>query len=134
LIEKQSSSMTKTKITVLISGNGSNLQALIDDKDKRLTNTTIIRVISNRKGAYGLTRAKQANILTGYHNLLTYKRKYDNQDSKAREEYDADLAEMILKDEPDLIVCAGFMHVLSPRFLQPLEEKKVAIINLHPGL
>lgn len=126
--------MSKTRITVLISGNGSNLQALIDDKNQKLANTTIVRVISNRKGAYGLTRAKQANIPTEYHNLLTYKRKYDNEDSKAREEYDADLAELILKDEPDLIVCAGFMHVLSPRFLQPLEQKKVAIINLHPGV
>ena len=124
----------KTKITVLISGNGSNLQALIDDVDKKLTNTTIIRVISNRKGAYGLTRASNAGIPTEYKNLLSYKRKYEGKDDqKAREEYDEDLAELILKDEPDLIVCAGFMHVLSPMFLEPLENKGVAIINLHPG-
>jgi phosphoribosylglycinamide formyltransferase len=127
--------MSETKITVLISGNGSNLQALIDDVDKKLTNTRIVRVISNRKGAYGLTRASKAGIPTEYHNLLSYKRKHAGQnDPEAREEYDADLAELILKDEPDLVVCAGFMHVLSPKFLQPLEEKNVAIINLHPGL
>ena len=126
--------MSKTKITVLISGNGSNLQALIDDVDKKLTNTTIVRVISNRKSAFGLTRASKAGIPTKYHNLLAYKRKHEGQDQKAREEYDADLAELILNDEPDLVVCAGFMHVLSPKFLQPLEEKNVAIINLHPGM
>lgn len=126
--------MSKVKITVLISGNGSNLQALIDDSDEKLTDTTIVRVISNRKGAFGLQRASKAGIPTEYHNLLAYKRKYENQDQKAREEYDVDLADLILKDQPDLVVCAGFMHVLSPKFLQPLEEKKVAIINLHPAL
>jgi phosphoribosylglycinamide formyltransferase len=125
--------MSKTRITVLISGNGSNLQALIDDEDQKLTDTTIIRVISNRKGAFGLTRAENAGIPTAYHNLLSYKRKHDGQDQRAREEYDADLSDLILKDEPDLVVCAGFMHVLSPRFLEPLEQKKIAIINLHPG-
>jgi phosphoribosylglycinamide formyltransferase len=127
--------MPKTKITILISGNGSNLQALIDDADRKLIDTSIVRVISNRKSAYGLTRASKANIPTSYHNLLNYKRKYEGQDDqRAREEYDADLAELILKDEPELVVCAGFMHVLSPRFLEPLERKRVAIINLHPGL
>ena len=125
----------KIKLTVLISGNGSNLQALIDDPDKKLTDTTILRVFSNRKGAYGLTRAEKSGIPTTYHNLLAYKRKYEGKDDqKAREEYDADLAEMILEDGPDVVVCAGFMHVLSPRFLGPLEEKGVAIINLHPGM
>jgi phosphoribosylglycinamide formyltransferase len=126
--------MSKTRIAVLISGNGSNLQALIDDVDQKLTDTSIIRVISNRKGAFGFIRAEKAGIPTAYHNLLSYKRKYEGQDLKAREEYDADLANLILKDEPDLVVCAGFMHVLSPMFLEPLKERKVGIINLHPGM
>lgn len=90
-------------------------------------------MISNRKGAYGLTRASQAGIPTAYHNLLAYKKKFEGDEKRAREEYDADLAELILRDEPDLVVCAGFMHVLSPRFLNPLEERGVGIINLHPG-
>ncbi|KIW03220.1 phosphoribosylglycinamide formyltransferase [Verruconis gallopava] len=126
--------MSKLRITVLISGNGSNLQALIDDVDQKLADTVIVRVISNRKGAYGLVRAEKAGIPTAYHNLLSYKRKYQDQEQKAREEYDADLAELILKDEPNLVVCAGFMHVLSPKFLEPLEKNNVSIINLHPAL
>lgn len=60
----------KTRISVLISGNGTNLQALIDAKENVLQNCTIVRVISNRKAAYGLTRAKEANIPTAYHNVI----------------------------------------------------------------
>ena len=50
----------------------------------------------------------------------------------AREKYDADLADIVLADDPDIIICAGWMHVLSPKFLDPLAAKKVPIINLHP--
>jgi len=124
---------SKIRITVLISGNGSNLQSLIDDKSQALTSTSIIRVISNRKSAHGLTRASNASIPTAYHNLIAYRKRFPGDDQKAREEYDRDLAELILKDDPDLVVCAGFMHVLSTRFLEPLEEREVRIINLHPG-
>ena len=127
------SAQQKTRLTVLISGNGTNLQALIDDTDKKLTSCSIVRVISNRKAAHGLTRAQKANIPVAYHNLVSYRKQFSHDDSKAREEYDKDLAELVLKDRPDLVVCAGFMHVLSPRFLEPLGEKRVAIINLHPG-
>lgn len=52
----------------------------------------------------------------------------------AREEYDAELARLVLQDTPDLVVCLGFMHVVSPKFLGPLEEARLKIINLHPAL
>jgi phosphoribosylglycinamide formyltransferase len=52
----------------------------------------------------------------------------------AREKYDADLADLVLADEPDIVICAGWMHVLSPKFLDPLAAKKVPVINLHPAL
>jgi phosphoribosylglycinamide formyltransferase len=52
----------------------------------------------------------------------------------AREKYDADLADMVMADEPDIVICAGWMHVLSPKFLDPLAAKKVPVINLHPAL
>jgi phosphoribosylglycinamide formyltransferase len=126
-------SMPETKITVLISGSGTNLQALIDNLPKVVPSSKIVRVISNRKAAYGLTRAQNANISTAYHNLLSFKKKYPDDEAKAREEYDKELAALILKDEPDVVVCAGFMHILSPGFLVPLEDKGVSIINLHPG-
>lgn len=133
------SSPPPTKITVLISGNGSNLQALIDaTTNGLLPSISIIRVISNKKGAYGLTRASNASIPTTYHNLIAGKYHKSGETDKAivaaaRERYDEDLAKIVLEDQPDLVVCAGFMHVLAPTFLQPLDEAGVPVINLHPA-
>ena len=166
------------KITVLISGSGTNLQALIDacalsshplsqspssatrtplslaadpstssqvPKPTLPPHTSIVHVLSNRKAAYGLHRAASAHIPTTYHNLLAYKKTTNNpsaDDAAARDRYDADLATLILHNPnltiptPDLIVCAGFMHVLSPSFLRTLttHTPPIPIINLHPAL
>ena len=131
-----------TKVTVFISGNGTNLQALIDAiRDEKL-DSKIVHVISNRKNAFGLQRAEIAGIPTSYHNLLKYKSAYPSTEEgvrAAREEYDAALADLVLKDEsdrprPDLICCLGFLHVLSRQFLDPIYEAKIKIINLHPAL
>ena len=127
----------ETRITVLISGSGTNLQALINAQEKVLpSGSKIIRVISNKKDAFGITRAQAAHIPTSYHNLLKYKKdpQHEGDVSKARVAYDEDLAKMVLSDEPHLVVCAGFMHILSPGFLEPLEKGGVKIINLHPGM
>lgn len=129
-----------TKLTVLISGNGSNLQALIDAcASSLLPSTRIVRVISNKKMAYGLQRATHAGIPTAYHNLVAGKyhasgEKDASVKDAARERYDADLASLVLADSPDLVVCAGFMHVLKPTFLDPLVAANVPVINLHPAL
>lgn len=125
------------RTTVLISGNGSNLQAVIDKVATNQLDLNIVRVLSNRKDAFGLERARKANIPTQYHNLVKYKKQHPATPEgvqAAREEYDAELARLILADEPELVVCLGFMHVLSPRFLEPLESARVRIINLHPAL
>ncbi|KAF8475927.1 formyl transferase [Kalaharituber pfeilii] len=124
------------RILVLISGNGSNLQALIDatTSSPRSLPATIIHVISNKKSAYGLTRAANASIPTTYHNLVPYKRAHQEDVPAARRAYDADLASIILTHSPDLIVCAGWMHILSPAFLTPLADAGIDIINLHPAL
>lgn len=125
------------RTTILISGNGSNLQAVIDKVAAQQLNANIVRVLSNRKDAYGLERARKANIPTQYHNLVKYKKQQPATPEgvqAAREEYDAELARLILADQPELVVCLGFMHVLSPRFLEPLEAANVRIINLHPAL
>lgn len=126
-----------TRVTVLISGSGTNLQALIDAQQasKFVEPVGIVRVISNRKAAYGLERAKKAGIPTEYHNLKAYKDRQSPDDAgvaAARKEYDAHLANIILNDKPDLVVCAGWMHIFSDATLKPLEEKGVWIINLHP--
>lgn len=133
---------TPIRLTVLISGNGSNLQAVIDEINKgnggKLPNTHIVRVLSNRKTAYGLERATKAGIPTIYHNLLKYKKAHPSTTPEgiqaAREEYDAELARLVIADKPDLVACLGFMHVLSTRFLQPLEDEGIRIVNLHPAL
>ncbi|CAF9930321.1 hypothetical protein IMSHALPRED_008146 [Imshaugia aleurites] len=119
------------RITVLISGNGTNLQALIDAREDTLKNCSIVRVISNRRIAHGLVRAKDASIPTHYLNLLPYKAKFSE---NARTEYDKDLAALVLADKPDLVVCAGFMNILNDTFLDPLADAHVPIINLHPAL
>lgn len=122
------------RITVMISGSGTNLQALIDAiKNNTLPNASIIRVISNRAKAYGLERARNASIPTAYHNLVKYK-KNGVDEQLARSEYDGDLAQLVLHDAPDLVVCAGWMHVLAPSFLDPVSEAGVEVINLHPAL
>lgn len=126
-----------THLTVLISGNGTNLQTVIDKIEVRQLPATIVRVISNRKNAYGLERAKQAGIPTLYHNLLPYKKSHPPTDQgvqAAREEYDAELAKLVLQDSPALVVCLGFLHVLTRSFLDPIEKAQVKIINLHPAL
>ncbi|KAK5173485.1 Bifunctional purine biosynthetic protein ADE5,7 [Saxophila tyrrhenica] len=131
---------TPARILVLISGSGSNLQALIDScNTDALPNASIVRVISDRKDAYGLKRAQENNIPTTYHGVLPYKKKYPDDSAekkyeKARVAYDADLAQLVLADHPDIVVCAGFMRIVSPAFLNPLHESLVPIINLHPAL
>jgi phosphoribosylglycinamide formyltransferase len=138
----------RIRLTVLISGNGTNLQAVIDkaaadnskdqqqEQEQRLP-VNVIRVLSNRKDAYGLKRAETAGIPTLYHNLVKYKKQHPPTPegvAAAREDYDAELARLILADAPELVACLGFMHVLSPKFLEPLEAAGVKIVNLHPAL
>jgi phosphoribosylglycinamide formyltransferase len=131
--------MTKTRISVLCSGNGTNLQALIDAVASDHIYGQIIKVTVNRKGAYSLTRAEKAGIPTDYFNMV--KEGYQKLGEKdlqklkeAREKYDAALAQRILKDEPELVVLAGWMHVFTPEFLNPLSSAGVPVINLHPAL
>lgn len=134
--------MAEARISVLCSGNGTNLQALIDSCASNAPDSIrgkIIKVTVNRKGAYATTRAEKAGIPTDYFNLVKdgYQ-KLGEKDSEvlkeARLRYDADLAERILRDKPDLVVLAGWMHVLTPNFLRPVSDAGVPIINLHPAL
>ncbi|KAF9556341.1 phosphoribosylglycinamide formyltransferase [Agrocybe pediades] len=140
-------SSNKRKIAVLISGSGTNLQALIDALDTpALPDAEINLVLSNRKAAYGLTRAAQANppIPTAYLALQPYLKQNPG---KTREDYDAEVAKIVLHTKPDLVVLAGWMHILSERFLELLDGRKVVegeegispskpipVINLHPAL
>ncbi len=114
------------RVVVLISGGGSNLQAIIDATQAGHLDAQIALVVSNRKSAYGLQRAQDAGIETLYFPLKPYKSA-----GKSREAYDTDLAAAIQPYQPDLIVLAGWMHIFSPAFLQAFPRK---VINLHPAL
>lgn len=114
----------KKKIVVLVSGGGTNLQAIIDSiENGSITNAEIACVVSSKEGAYALERAKKAGIDT-----LVVPRKNFN----SNEEYSLKLLS-ILKEEikPDLIVLAGFMIVLTDAFIDSFVNK---IINVHPSL
>ena len=116
----------KPRIAVLISGSGTNLQALIDATHSDVLAADIVLVVSNRKAAYGLERARTAGIPTLYFPLKPYKTA-----GKNRTAYDGDLAAAVARAAPDLIVLAGWMHILSPAFLDRFPQR---VINLHPAL
>ncbi|KAG0678794.1 hypothetical protein C6P42_000353 [Pichia californica] len=128
------------KIVVLISGSGSNLQALIDAStvEPKKLNGKITKVISSSPTAYGLTRAANANIPSTVHTLKTYYAGIPKENTierkTARDKFDADLAKLVIEEKPDLIICAGWMLILSISFLNPITQSKIPIINLHPAL
>ncbi|KAL0068013.1 Bifunctional purine biosynthetic protein ADE5,7 [Marasmius tenuissimus] len=127
---------THRRIVVLISGSGTNLQALIDAQNtESLPQTHISLVLSNRKAAYGLTRAQQANppIPTAYLALQPYLKANPG---KTRDDYDVEVAKIVLKEKPDIVVLAGWMHVFGEGFLDLTngQEPAVPVINLHPAL
>ena len=109
-------------VVVLISGSGSNLQALIDSIAQGANPARIAAVISNRADAYGLVRAQNAGIATA---VLDHKR-FDG-----REAFDAALIQAIDAHQPDLVVLAGFMRILTPSFVQHYAGR---LLNIHPSL
>jgi phosphoribosylglycinamide formyltransferase 1 len=112
----------KTRVVVLISGSGSNLQALIDGVNAGELPVELVAVISNRPAVFGLARAANANIAT---QILDHKNFSD------RESFDRVLMEKIDSYQPDLIVLAGFMRILTPEFTQHYLGK---MLNIHPSL
>ena len=111
-----------TKLCVLISGNGSNLQAIIDEIKAGRLNAEISGVISNRPTAYGLERAKEAGI-----NAVCL----DHTGFDSRESYDGALKAQIEAFGADCVVLAGFMRILTPEFVDSFAGK---LVNIHPSL
>jgi len=110
------------RTTVLISGSGSNLQALIDACQTGRLDIDIRHVISNVADARGLQRAETAGIATS---VLEHGRFAD------RNDFDRALASLIAVGEPQLVVLAGFMRIIGPAVLEPFQGR---MINLHPSL
>jgi len=112
---------TLPSMVILISGNGSNLQSIINWV-QQYNVATIDAVISNKVNALGLSRAKNANIQTEILEMIP---------GQSRVEYDEDLSDIIERYQPDLIVLAGFMRILSELFVEKYLGK---LINIHPAL
>jgi phosphoribosylglycinamide formyltransferase-1 len=112
----------KPTIAVLISGSGSNLQAIIDASEKGEIPCTVGLVISNKADAYGLVRAKKHGIPTEV---------VDHRAFPGREEFDAKLVEILRGSGAELVCLAGFMRVLTPVFVRAFPNR---ILNIHPAL
>lgn len=117
------------KIAILASGNGSNLQALIDKMHSSELPVHIVGVISNKADAYALTRAKKADIPTAIIDK--------NADGKklTRIGFETQALKLLQHWQTDLVVLAGFMRILTPRFITGVTgDINIPIINLHPSL
>lgn len=115
------------RLAVLISGSGTNLQAILDAcASGALPGTQVAVVASNRMAAYGLQRARAYSVPTLYHPLKPYR-----DAGRSREEYDADLAAKLAPYAVDLVCLAGWMHVFSMAFLRHYPQR---VINIHPAL
>ena len=110
------------RLVVLISGNGSNLQAIIDNISSKNLPAQIVAVISNKADAYGLKRAKKAGIKQ---HVLSHK------DFGDRQQYDLALKNLVDSYQPNLIILAGFMRILSNEFVKHYLHK---MMNIHPSL
>lgn len=114
--------MSHLNLAILISGNGSNLQALIDSCAQDSYPAKIALVISNNPDAYGLQRARDAGIKAVVINHKDYNR---------REEFEADIQAALDKQPIDLICLAGFMRILTAEFVEKWPNR---ILNTHPSL
>lgn len=112
----------RCRAAILISGSGTNLQSFVDRSRADQLDVDIVKVLSNRPEAYGLSRARAAGIATAC---------VEHQDFSDRESFDRAVAATLDENEPDLIVLAGFMRILSPWFVRRYEGK---ILNIHPAL
>ncbi len=111
------------RVAVMVSGGGTNLQAIIDAVESgRITNTELVAVISNNEGVYALERAKKAGI----RDIVVSPKNYDS-----REEFNKALIDTVDSLKVDLIVLAGFLVVIPPEMIDKYENR---IINIHPSL
>ncbi len=111
-----------SRFVVLISGNGSNLQAILDACLTGELDARVVSVISNRGDAYGLVRARNAGVEALY---------FTKRENESRTEYDTRLAEYVSTCLPDYVILAGWMRILSSSFLSSFPNR---IMNLHPAL
>jgi phosphoribosylglycinamide formyltransferase-1 len=112
----------KARLAILISGRGSNLQAFIDACADGRLDARISLVLSNKPDAGGLARAEAAGIATAC---------IEHRNYATREAFDAAMVECLARHEPDLLLLAGFMRILTPVFIEPFYGR---LLNIHPSL
>jgi len=115
--------MKKVKLGVLVSGRGSNLQAIIDNIEDRTLSAEIVVVISDQAGAYALERARKHGLAAVYVSAKGFKGK--------REEYDALLVKELKERDVELVCLAGFMRIITPTLIKAFSCR---ILNIHPAL
>lgn len=111
-----------SRLVVLISGSGTNLQAILDACGAGDLPAQVVAVISNKPEAFGLERARRADIPAIAHPKPL---------AQTRREYDAELADLAAAHQPDWVVLAGWMRILSMAFLHRFPNR---VLNLHPAL
>ena len=128
---------TPLKIAVLVSGSGSNLQVLIDKQLQQLLNIQIVGVISNKADAYALERIRLANEQQQANIATTVIERDDNGKKYTRVGFEQKALAVLNEWQPDLVVLAGFMRILTPLFIDGVTSStglNVPMINLHPSL
>lgn len=110
------------RLVVLISGSGSNLQAILDACSTGELDAQVVSVISNKADAYGLIRAKNAGVEAIY---------FPKPENESRREFDSRLADEVTSKQADYVVLAGWMRLLSSSFLSSFPDR---VINIHPAL
>ncbi|MBZ5535361.1 MAG: phosphoribosylglycinamide formyltransferase [Acidobacteriia bacterium] len=113
--------MPKKKLGILLSGRGSNFEAIADNAEKEVLDAEIAIVISNVADARGLEVARRRNLNACFVDPR----------GKSREEYDREVVALLTKSKVDLICLAGYMRILSPYFIQQFPSR---ILNIHPAL
>lgn len=112
----------KKRIVILISGSGSNMVNLVEHCQAGDINADVVAVISNRADAAGLGKAQALGVAAEY---------LSHRDYASREAYDEKLTALVASYEPDLVVLAGFMRILTPVFVQAFSDR---LLNIHPSL
>ncbi len=116
------SSLPTPRLAILISGRGSNMQAFIEARASGALAADICLVLSNNPAAAGLQSAAEAGIATAA---------IDHREYPSREAFDAAMVENLRQYEPDLVILAGFMRILTPVFIEPFAGR---LLNIHPSL
>ena len=120
------SDLSRSRLIILASGYGSNLQAILDACEDGHLPAEVVAIVSDRKKAFALERAHNASIPAVYHPWKPYR-----ESGKNRRAYDTDLANKVARFMPDLVILAGWMRLLTVAYLERFPMK---VINLHPAL